>query len=235
METNIKATVKMASGMNAMECAVEEMTLLVAICDRNKEKIIVDLFQGRNARFNLSVLGQGTASSRILDYLGLGAVEKTLLISEMPAVAAEKTMKEIDERLNLKRPGGGIAFTLPLSGNTEESEMTQKEFEYELILTVANRGCTEEVMDAARGAKATGGTVLHAKDFSLEDAKFFGVHIRPEKEIILILTEKHKKEEIAKAIMEKAGPGTLSDAMLLSLPVSAVEGLHPELAQEAGI
>ena len=57
-----------------------------------------------------------------------------------------------------------------------------------LITCIVNKGTADEVMDAARKAGATGGTIMAARGTGKEeDVKFFGVQLVPEKEILLIL------------------------------------------------
>lgn len=85
--------------------------------------------------------------------------------------------------------------------------------EYELIIVIANEGRTDVVMDAARGAGATGGTVLHGKGTGKGSTEnFFSVSIATEKEVILIVTKKEEKAKIMRAIVEKAGAGTEANA-----------------------
>jgi len=214
------------------------MTLLVAICDRNKSKKIVDLFENHRAAFNLSTLARGTAGSKMLSCLGLGETGKTVLFSAMPDGEARKTLENLNDRLDLKRPGHGIAFTLPGARapeeDTEGRDMAGQEQEsgYEMIFVVVARGYTEEVMEAARGAKAAGGTIIHAKEFSADAEKFFKVTIQREREIVLILAETGKRDAIMKNIMEKAGPQTHAGAIVISLPVNAVEGLQTWISPE---
>ncbi|MCL1940555.1 MAG: hypothetical protein FWG09_01325 [Synergistaceae bacterium] len=222
---------------------IQPLSLLITICDRGKGKNISELFSDRSAAFNLMMLGMGTASSKILNYLGLGQSEKVILLSVMPVAEARELLVQIDLTLELKKPGHGIAFTLPLNGayaknlvkvlaepGMEEGKMQTSE--YELIITVANRGYNQEVMDAARTAKATGGTIINGKGFSLSGAeKFFGVTLQSEKEVILILAQSDRKNEIMKAISEKAGLDTQAGAVSFSMAVSGVEGLQPYLEQ----
>ena len=56
-------------------------------------------------------------------------------------------------------------------------------------------------------------------------AKFFGVSIAAEKEIIYIVSRKSGKDAIMKSIIEKAGPKTDARAAVFSLPVDDVAGL----------
>ena len=78
-------------------------------------------------------------------------------------------------------------------------ELSQKEFE--LVITIVNRGFADEVMDAAKAAGATGGTVLYGRGTGIHEAeKFFGITIQPEKEVVLILTPLKTRNAIMKAI-----------------------------------
>ena len=220
------------------------LMLVVVICDRGKEKKIMNFFKDRNATLNLLTLGKGTANSKILNYLGLGQIEKAILFSVMPSGETRDVLSKVDETLDLKRPGRGIAFTLPLDeacvnlpaidriNQRDGGEQVEREFRHVLILAVINRGYNQEVMDAARAVKATGGTIIHARGLALSGAeKFWGVSIHAEKEIIMILAESERKRDIMQAIAEKAGAQTPAGAVTFSMPVWDVEGLQAFLPQ----
>ena len=83
------------------------------------------------------------------------------------------------------------------------------------------------VMDAARGAGAYGGTVIHAKGTGMEQAeKFMGVSLAAEKEMIFIVAKKEQKNDIMKAVMEQAGLDTKAKSIVFSLPVTDTAGLR---------
>ena len=56
--------------------------------------------------------------------------------------------------------------------------------------------------------------------------KFLGVSLAAEKEIILIVTKTKDKNQIMKAIMEKAGLESKEKAIVFSLPVTSTAGLR---------
>ena len=102
-----------------------------------------------------------------------------------------------------------------------------KDTKYELLITIANQGYIEVIMDAARNADAAGGTVIHAKGSGMERAeKFFGVSLAAEKEVIFIVAKKEQKNKIMKAIMEKAGMESKAKSIVFSLPVTSIAGLR---------
>lgn len=97
--------------------------------------------------------------------------------------------------------------------------------EFELIVTIVNRGFADEVMDAAREAGATGGTVLYARGTGTREAeKFFGITIQPEKEVVLILAHKEQRNAIMKAVCRDVGLNTAGHGISFSLPVDEVVG-----------
>ena len=102
-----------------------------------------------------------------------------------------------------------------------------KDTVHELIIVIANQGNIELIMDAARGAGAYGGTVIHARGTGMEQAeKFLGVSIAAEKEMIFIVTKKEQKNSIMKAIIEKAGMESRAKSIVFSLPVTDTAGLR---------
>ena len=102
-----------------------------------------------------------------------------------------------------------------------------KDTDYELLVAIANQGYIDTVMDAARSAKAGGGTVIHAKGTGMELAKkYLGVSLVEEKEVILIVTKSREKNQIMKAIMEQAGLDSKERTIVFSLPVTSVAGIR---------
>lgn len=186
---------------------------------------------------------QGTASSEIMDMLGLGTIEKNILLSAMPGNMASRMLPLLRKKLHLGMPNTGVAFTVPLSGcsgwmirlmetpSREENEIERKEKEmgengYSLIMAIVNQGYSEEVMDAARPKGASGGTVFHCRRAGSEEAlKFWGIRVQQEREIVLILVPKTDKISIMQAISESCGMNTEAHGLILSLPVEGVEGL----------
>ena len=186
---------------------------------------------------SIELLGRGTATKSILDLLGLSEREYHII---MTIADRERTAKIIDEarrNLYIDAPGQGIIVATPiksvgggktlanLNGGRPTEGAPDINYNYEIVLVVANEGHTDTVMEAAREAGARGGTVLHGKGTGSQDAaKFFGVSIASEKEVILIVAKSSEKAEIMRAIINKAGTQTDAGAVVMSLPVSAIAG-----------
>lgn len=219
-----------------------KLFLMTTIVDRKNGKKYADLYKECGLQVTFSTLGSGTATSDVLNYLGLEAAEKSVIFSIQEEETWLDVKKQLRQKLRIDAPGGGIAFTIPLSsiggkktlqfliGNSEyqkEEESTLKNTAHELIIVIANQGYIELIMDAARAAGAYGGTVLHARGTGMEQAeKFMGVSLAAEKEMIFIVTRKEQKNSIMKAIMEQAGTDTAAKSIVFSLPVTDTAGLR---------
>ena len=110
------------------------------------------------------------------------------------------------QALKEKKQPFGILFTLNASdffksGTNHSEENMNLNSEYKLITVIVNKGYADAAMDAARKAGAGGGTIINARGTAKEgDAKFFGMEIVPEKDMIMILADTEKSAEILEAI-----------------------------------
>ena len=219
-----------------------KLYLMTTIVDRKTARKYQELYRESGQNVMFSSLGFGTAASEVLNYLGLEATEKAVLFSVQEEEHWQTVKKQLQKKLRIDAPGGGIAFIIPLSsiGGKKalqyvtmeqevviEEESTLKDTDFELLITIANGGHIETVMDAARSAHAPGGTVVHAKGTGMEQAKrFLGISLAEEKEMIFIVVRSKHKNEIMRAIMEKAGTGSPAGGIVFSLPVTATAGLR---------
>lgn len=221
---------------------MSDVYIMTTIIDRKNSKKYIDLYKKDKLEVMYITLGEGTARGDILDYLGLEASEKMVIFNFVQQRDWMLTKKNLQRKLQIDAPGEGIAFLVPLSSIggkrtlqflldrqelPESEESTLKDTTYELIVAIADQGNLEMVMDAARGAGAYGGTVIHAKGTGMEYAeKYLGVTIAAEKAMIFIVTKKDQKNSIMKAIMEQAGMQTPAKTIVFSLPVTDTAGLR---------
>jgi len=237
------------------------LKLLFFIVDWEEANVISGVFTEEKVRFHSVAKAKGTASSEVLDLLGIGAADKAVVTCLEQAVLVPVLMKEVRKKLGLNRPGAGIAFTVPLSaindpvllvfkqsvnknekiaaesggvrsrgeGGSMANELDRETFAHDLIVSVVNKGYSDELMNTAREAGASGGTVINARGQTHEGAvKFFGISVQDEKELIIILTSREKKVSIMRAICEAHGLNSKAQGIVFSLPVDNVLGLSFE-------
>ena len=216
--------------------------LMTTIVDRKIIEKYLSLYRENDLHIMYVSLGMGTATNEVMDYLGLDSSEKAVAMSVVEEETWLTVKKQLQKKLQIDAPGGGIAFTIPLSSiggrktlefllekndYQRQEESTLKNTEYELIVVISQQGYTDIIMDAARGAGAYGGTIIHAKGTgNAETEKFMGVTIAAEKEIVYIVSKAKEKNDIMKAIMENAGLNSKAKAICFSLPVSDTAGLR---------
>lgn len=216
--------------------------LVVAVVDRGKGGLCAEVLRTGGAPFVYQCLGNGTANSRLLGYLGLSETAKDVVFAFAAAGRVRAAMAALDARLDLARPGRGVVFSCLLSGlsgqvnqalgagqdagTTNEEGAMGAANAYDLIVAVAERGSVDTVMEAARTCGARGGTVVHGKRVGIEDAgELFGASVEPEKDVVLIVAAHGQKLDIMRAISKAAGPQTAGRAVLFSVPVEDVMGL----------
>ena len=221
---------------------MSELSLMVTITSRKVTRRFLHFYEEMGLPVSFNTLGNGTASSEILDYFGLDGSEKSVLFHVITDSRWKEVKRQLRLKMNIDIPGIGIAFLVPLSSiggikalnyltagqdYVKGEESSLKDTKYELLVTIANQGYTEQIMDAARKVHAAGGTVIHAKGTGTHLAeKFMGVTLVPEKEMVFIVVRKSQKNAIMKAIMDEAGTGTKAGAIVFSLPVTDTAGMR---------
>lgn len=216
--------------------------MMVTITDRNLTKKFVAFYKKNNLEVSFITVGMGTAASDILDYFGLDGVEKSIIFHIVTLDKWKEVKKGLQEKMKIDLPGCGIVFLIPMSSiggkkalnylTCEQNfikgeETTLKETKNELLVVIANQGYTELIMDAAREVHAPGGTMIHARGTGTEKAeKFLGVSLVPEKEMLFLVVRQKQKNEIMRAIMNKAGLETKARAIVFSLPVTDTAGMR---------
>jgi hypothetical protein len=96
--------------------AAPMLKLIFFIVDWTKTSIISTVLEEEKVRFHFISKGWGTASSEILDLLGIGASDKAVIVCLEQEVLVPVLLKEVRKKLGSRSRGAGIAFTVPLSG-----------------------------------------------------------------------------------------------------------------------
>ena len=89
------------------------LDLIITITDRSKCELFINWFRGRDIPLVLTALGQGTATTEILDCLGLEASEKSVLFCLAPH--SRCMVRRAARDLWLDVPGNGVLMTVPVS------------------------------------------------------------------------------------------------------------------------
>ena len=217
---------------------MEPMKVILSIVERGQGTAIQRLYRKRQVPLHLQFPGKGTATSEIMDILGLGSSEKDVVVSFAAASATKKLLHDLDNELRGQTGGAGIVVSIPVSGlnnlianlaayhaeSRKEREGNEMErSENSLILVVCARGCTDDVMSTAKSHGARGGTVIKARLSGLEELEqAYEVDLKAEREIVAIVVPTSLRGPIMEAINAEHGLRSEAQAALCSLPIEQI-------------
>ena len=96
--------------------APHKLMLLFTIVNRSKAELYADLLQAYDVNMQLFLSAQGTASTEMLQYLGLANSEKVVIASVPREDRAGEALRMLEEKFQTIKNGKGIAYTVPMSG-----------------------------------------------------------------------------------------------------------------------
>ncbi len=215
------------------------MMLMLSIIVRGKSKAYMEMLDEKNIRFHMQSVGSGTAPSEMMDIFGLGTNDKDIIMSVAPAGVVNALATELGKNLDTASRYGGLMMILSLSAinrltaeiltraNRETMEKgaenaMKSEYKHQLIMISVNQGYTDQVMQTAKKAGATGGTILRARLAGSEKLQQFDgpdAELEEEKEIIMILAPENIAAEIMTEVNRAHGLKTDARSIIWALPV----------------
>lgn len=220
---------------------------IMAFVERGQGKNLVKAFATGQIKGCLQCMGRGTASSELLDVLGLGTSERDIVIGFASAECVDNMIRRLDTELRGQLDVHGIIFDLDVTGinrriamvllgdgldmagsresggNRESGGSDMEQSDNSLILITVNQGHTDAVMATAREAGAAGGTIIRARWAGANDvAQFHGISVQQEKEIIAIVASRDNRNTIMDTINLKHGLNSPASAMICSLGINHI-------------
>lgn len=209
--------------------------MLLSIVERDRGQKLIKELDTLNIRINFQCVGLGTAPTDIMDIFGLGSNDKDIIIS----IGAESTVRDMmanfGSTFESHSKYGGLMIILPIcatnrilteilsfrnANNIDKGAFTVKnEHRNNLIMISINEGFVDEVMQVARNAGATGGTVLKGRFADIEQfADIQNIDANEEREIILILAPQETSKQIMQDVNAKFGITSEANGIIFALP-----------------
>ena len=211
------------------------LCIVLTIVERGAGQKIAKVYEQYGVGMHYRVSGEGTASSDLLNILGIGTSERDVLISPAPRGGAEELVDRIHKDGISDVRAKGILCVLPLNaasarvaGALLSSQTEQKEEEISMngnmkqsmILIAVDQGYTEAVMNTAKAEVARGGTVIRSHILrSEEHASFGGPTFAGERELIMIVASQGERNAIMESVDRIHGGENEAHAILYSLPI----------------
>lgn len=217
--------------------SIERSLFLFSVTARGNGRILIEELKKNHIRCHFQLSGKGTASSDMMDILGLDSSDKDIVLSIGSKTAVARLARQLSENLrSFSRVSGILTVITPAAVSnlvavmadrqTAELEekgkiaMTKSEYDYSLVLIAVNRGYTDSVIETARKAGATGGTVVRARLAEAElSERLYGTPLSSEREVIAILTPGSSRNAIMDAVNAEFGLRSKAQGILCSVPV----------------
>lgn len=102
----------MANTIN--ESAIKKLKLLFTVVERPKTEFYLDVLSQFEVNWQMVVGGKGTATSDLVDMLGLNP-HKAVILSVVREDMVDTVMKCLEDKFATIRQSKGISFAVPLS------------------------------------------------------------------------------------------------------------------------
>ena len=209
--------------------------ILLSIVERDKGKNLVKELENANIKVNIQSVGFGTAPTEMLDIFGLGTIDKDIVISIAPENVVKKLMANFSDSIATETKHGGLMMVLKVCAvsrvltqildyegdkNSDKGDISMKnEHQNNLIFIAVNEGYSGEVMQVARKAGATGGTVIKGRLCDIEMfAQLGNTQIDEEREILLILAPQSTSSLIMDDVNKQFGLTSDANGIIFAIP-----------------
>lgn len=213
----------------------KRIMLLLSIVEIDKGKKLIEALKKLNIRLNFQTIGTGTAPTELMDIFGLGTNDKDVIISLGAESDINNMMTNFGTTFTSHSKYGGLMIVINIaaasrvlteilnfenSKNTEEGTAIMKnEHNNNLIIISVNEGFTEDVMEAARRAGATGGTVIKGRLTDIEQfTEFVNTEVDEEREILFILAPSKITKDIMERVNKDFGLTSPANGIIFSVP-----------------
>lgn len=210
------------------------LELIVVVVNHGMGRKIAKYAKSLGTSGSTVCYGKGTLKpNKLLEFFDLGQVEKEIILIINDSFSTKTVLEGLNKKYKFFKPSRGIAFSIPvkqlLGSNYIESKPIDKEvknYMYNAIFTIVNKGKSEDVIEAARLAGANGGTIINARGSGHnENEKIFNLEITPEKEVIFILCNKDITDKVADSIKDKLNIDEPGNGIIFIQDVSNAYGL----------
>lgn len=215
--------------------------LIVSIVNQKHTAKLIRASRRKHAEGATILRGTGTeANCKTFWGIPLEPV-KDIVLTVVSDEHAEEVLDIISKSAKMGKPGNGVAFILDITKFTgavhiQKSKQKPKHqplksmdetAQFDLIITIVNKGFCDKVIDASKEAGAAGGTVISGRGTGVHEyAKLFSIAIEPEKEVILTLVPENISENVLEAIVTSGELNKPGKGIAFVLDVEKVTGIN---------
>ena len=209
--------------------------LLLSIVARDKGQKLIKELENITIRVNFPAVGLGTAPTEMMDIFGLGSNDKDIVISLGSENVVRDMMANFGSIFVSHSKYGGLMIIIKVTAanriltevldfnngkNTEKGNGAMKnEHHNNLIIISVNEGYSDDVMQIARKAGATGGTVIKGRLADIEQFADLGDReLDGERELLCILAPLNTSKQIMDDVNKEFGLTSEANGILFAIP-----------------
>lgn len=210
------------------------LCLVGTIVERGAGQKLARAYEKLGMHLHYRVSGEGTASSDLLDILGIGTSERDVLISPADRESAEHLVDTVHQEGIPGVRAKGILFVVPLTAASariagallsaypaaKEESVMNNDAKQSLLLIAVDQGYTEAVMNTAKAVGARGGTVIRSHILRNDEHESFGgPTFAGERELIMIVASQNERNAIMESVDRLHGGENAAHAIQYALPI----------------
>ena len=213
----------------------KKIMVLLSIVQQGSGKKLIKALQDQSFKLNFQTFGFGTAPTEMMDIFGLGTNDKDIIISLASKNDVARLVTNFGEIFPSHSKYGGIMIVIDViassrvlseilnysnNSNKEKEQINMKnEHHNNLIVISVNEGFSADVMQVARKAGATGGTVLKGRLADFEQfAEFVNTNVEGDREMIFILAPSKSSAQIMEDVNREFGLTSAANGVIFALP-----------------
>lgn len=208
-------------------------SLFTVIVDKGKAAAVLKEAKKHGVTGGTILYGMGTVRDSLLHFFEVREMRKELLLMVVPQETELVLHEKLTKKFKFTEPGRGICFSCPINqcyGTSQimdsPGERSETVMEHQAVFVIVDNHQGRLVVDAAEKAGSRGATIIHARGSGVhEKASLFNFTIEPEKEIVLMLVDKNKTEDILQAVKEEIDIESPGTGIMFTLDVSNASGL----------
>lgn len=211
---------------------LSKYVLYFLILRQGKANKALNIAQSCGARGGTILSGVGTVPNKLLRFLGLDDVKKDIVLIAVPETISKHLIVELRRRLKLDKQRQGIVFRLPVAETRGIVSQPRSEGEakmdtkFQLIMTIVNRGQGNLVVSSATAMGSTGATIISGRGSAINNPKIFNIEIDPEKEVVLIVSEKVHVPAIRDEITKNLRLDQPNTGVIFIIDIEEASGLY---------
>ena len=209
--------------------------VLLSIVERDKGKKLIKELENKNIKVNFQCVGLGTAPTEMMDIFGIGTKDKDIIVSLGTEYIVKDMMASFGTAFESHSKYGGLMIILKSSAasrilteilsfnndkNIERGSGSMKnEHHNNLIVISVNEGYSDDVMQVARKAGATGGTVIKGRLANIEQFADLGkTEVDGDREILCILAPLKTSAQIMEDVNKDFGTTSPANGIIFAIP-----------------